>query len=322
MEAFSAWDRELGNPDVIVGIIDTGVDYLHEDLQGQLWVNASEDLNNNGQLDALDLNGIDEDGNGYPDDVIGRDFTNARIFPDQGDFLEPDNDPQDEFGSSGHGTPIAGIIAAAQNNQIGISGIAPGVQLMALRVGTASGFLEEDDVAEAIIYAIENGCKIVNMSFGDRAFSYLLRDAIQYGVSRGVVFVAASGNGGSSDPLYPASFDETISVAATDSLSNNPGFPNYGSKLDITAPGKAIFSTHRNNRYGSTTGGFPLRPWSLRRWRSFSHIFRNIPMTRAIGALYAGTQDLGSPGWDEYFGHGEVNIQNSLKEVNEDMQSS
>ena len=313
VSAIPAWDLELGDPSVIVGVIDTGVDYLHEDLAGQLWINTAEDRNGNGIRDSLDFNGIDDDGNGYIDDVIGWDFTNAPDFPDRGDFLVPDNDPKDEFGSSGHGTPIAGIIAAAQNNQLGISGIAPGVRIMVLRAGTASGFLEEDDVAEAIIYAIANGCKIVNLSFGDSAFSYLLRDAIQYGVSRGVVFVAASGNSGSDEIIYPAAFDETVAVAATDSLANFPGFPNFGSKLDITAPGQAIHSTLFGSRYGNNTGtSFSAPMVSAALALIFSH-FPEYSNEQALGALYAGARDVGAFGWDELFGHGHVDILNSLE---------
>ena len=208
IRAPEAWLRNSGNEQVVVGVIDTGVDYLHEDLHQQMWINAAEDLNGNGMLDSLDLNGIDDDGNGYIDDVVGWDFTNAPNFPDRGDFLVPDNDPMDEF-LSGHGTPAAGIIAAKRDNGIGISGIAPHARIMALRAGTSSGFLEEDDVAEAIIYAVENGCKIVNMSFGDVAVSFLLQDAIAYGASLGVLFVASAGNSSSSTANYPAAFDET-----------------------------------------------------------------------------------------------------------------
>ena len=132
MQLPEAWDIEQGGSDIIVGIIDTGIDYFHPDIQGQIWINELEDLNGDKHLDYLDLNGIDDDGNGYIDDVMGWDFTDAPQFPDEGDYLQPDNDPMDEY-PGGHGTPIAGIIAALTENGLGMAGIAPGVKVMNLR---------------------------------------------------------------------------------------------------------------------------------------------------------------------------------------------
>jgi subtilisin family serine protease len=308
----AAWDIELGSSSVIVGVIDTGVDYLHEDLQGQLWVNDPEDLNQNGKLDSLDLNGIDDDGNGYVDDVIGWDFTHAPNFPDQGDYLDPDNDPMDEYGS-GHGTPVAGIIAAKLNNQIGMSGIAPGVRVMPLRAGTASGFLEEDDVAEAILYSIANGCKVVNMSFGDVAVSYLLKDAIEYGVGQGLIFVASAGNSGNSNLNYPAAYDETLSAGATDSTNRLAGFSNYGSKINLVAPGQELLSTQIGDDYGPNNGtSFSAPLISAAVAMIWSH-YPNYSPEQVKGALFAGCRDLGFFGWDPFYGHGLVDFEKSLK---------
>ncbi len=303
LRAEAGWQINRGRPDVIVGVIDTGVDYLHEDLQGQLWVNSPEDLNRNGMLDSTDLNGIDDDGNGYIDDVIGWDFTDAPNFPDQGDFLDPDNDPMDEF-SSGHGTPVAGIIAAAQDNRVGISGIAPGARVMALRAGTASGFLEEDDVAEAILYAVANGCRIVNMSFGDAAISFLLRDAIRFGVSQGVAFVASAGNSGGAAPNYPAAFDETISVSAANRFGEIAPFSSFGSTIDMTAPGEEIFSLQIGNGYGLHNGTSFSAPMVSAALALIWSEYPNLSLAQAQSALFAGSRDLGAPGWDPQFGHG------------------
>jgi len=169
----AAWKYYQPQTEVILAIIDTGTDYFHPDLQGSLWVNNPEDLNGNGVLDPQDQNGIDDDNNGYIDDVQGWDFTDAPRYRDLGDYLDPDNDPMDEY-FNGHGTQIAGIIAAQTNNEMGISGLVPGVQIMNLRAGTAQGYLEEDDVARAIVYAVENGARIINMSFGDVVVSPFL----------------------------------------------------------------------------------------------------------------------------------------------------
>ena len=306
-----AWEIEKGITSIIVGVIDTGIDYLHPDLQGQLWINTPEDINGNGIFDQGDINGIDDDGNGYIDDVIGWDFTDAPDFPDNGDYLDPDNDPMDEY-PGGHGTPVAGIIAAQTNNAIGIAGIAPGVRVMALRAGTASGYLEEDDVAEAIIYAVQNGCKIINMSFGDVVFSNLLKEAVEYGYQHGLIFVASAGNSGNNILQYPASYDETISVGATDVDNNLASFSSFGSKLDLVAPGQDILSTSRNGEYGTYSGTSFSAPmvsgvlallWSLYPQKS----------AKAVEAdLLNGCKDLGTLGWDQYYGQGITNAYGSL----------
>ena len=311
MDMPRAWDIEQGNAQIIVGVIDTGIDYLHPDLQGQLWINASEDINGNGRFDPGDINGIDDDGNGYVDDVIGWDFTDAPDFPDNGDYLDPDNDPMDEY-PGGHGTPVAGIIAAKTNNTIGIAGIAPNVKVMALRAGTASGYLEEDDVAKAIIYAVQNGCKIINMSFGDVVFSYLLKEAVEYGYQNGILFVASAGNSGNNTLQYPASYDETISVGATDIDDNLASFSSFGSKLDLVAPGQDILSTSRDASYGNYNGtSFSAPMVSGVLALLWSHHPQNS--AQSIEAmLLTGCQDLGFPGWDQYYGQGLANAFHSF----------
>lgn len=298
----AAWEQTRGNSSSVVGIIDTGIDYRHEDLQGAFWINAAEDLNGNGRLDSLDENGIDDDGNGYVDDVIGWDFTDAPAFPDQGDYLEPDNDPNDEF-QSGHGTPAAGLIASRDDN-IGTTGIAPDVRVMALRAGTASGFLQEDDVAEAILYAVHNGCRIINLSFGDIAFSYLLRDVIRYARQNGVLIVAAAGNSGNTVPNYPASYPETISVGATNEDDLLAPFSSYGNTLNLVAPGVELNATQRDNKYGRVNGTSFAAPLVC---GVLALLISNNPALtpeQATGALYAGSRDLGLNGWDNRYGHG------------------
>jgi len=315
INAPAAWDIEKGSESIIVGVIDTGIDYKHDDLKDQLWINSIEDLNQDGKLDSTDMNGLDDDNNGYVDDVIGWDFTHAPSFPDQGDFLDPDNDPMDEY-LSGHGTPIAGIINARQNNFIGISGTAPNVRVMALRAGTASGFLEEDDVAEAIVYAVDNGCKIINMSFGDVAFSYLMHDAVQYGINKGVLFVAASGNSGNTTLQYPAAYDETISVGATTSSGTLAGFSSYGNKLNLVAPGQEIFSCQIDNSYGLNSGTSFSAPIVSAALALIWSKYPNYSPEKIKGALYAGCADLGFRGWDIFHGHGIVDIHKSLSITN------
>lgn len=309
-----AWDIEKGNPQVIVGIIDTGIDYLHEDLAGQLWVNATEDLNSNGKLDSTDINGIDDDGNGYVDDVIGWDFTDAPAFPDGGDYLNPDNNPMDEY-PGGHGTPIAGIVSAVTDNLTGIAGIAPGAKLMALRAGTSTGFLEEDDVAEAILYAVENGCKIINMSFGDVVYSHLIKDAVDYGVNNGVIFVASAGNSGNNVLHFPAGYDETIAVGATNIDRSLAPFSNFGSKIEVVAPGQDIISTSNGGEYSYFNGTSFSAPMVSGVLALLWSQDVEASSERIRSRLISGCTDLGVPGWDGFFGNGLINAYRSLIQV-------
>jgi len=250
-----AWSKFSPKSDVILAIIDTGVDYLHPDLQESLWINSAEDINGNGVWDEADHNLLDDDNNGYVDDVIGWDFTDAPRYRDPGDYKDPDNDPMDEF-YLGHGTQVAGIIGAGINNEIGISGIVPGIRLMNLRAGTSQGFLEEDDVARAIMYAIENGARIINMGFGDIVVSPFLGDVIRYAYSKNVVLVASAGNSGSNEIHYPAGFPETISVGATRETDYLAEFSTWGATVDMVAPGADILSTAVGNSYN--TASFPM----------------------------------------------------------------
>ena len=246
IRAPEAWKVTKGSRDVLIAVIDTGIELDHPDLQKNIWINSAEDLNQNGVVDSTDINGIDDDGNGFVDDVIGWDFTDAPSFPDGGDYLERDNNPADE---NGHGTAVAGIISAVADNHIGISGLAPECRVIALRAGTSLGLLEEDDVAAAIVYAVEMGAKVINMSFGDVVVSPLLRDVIGYAHSRGVVLVASAGNSATNTLHYPSGFAETISVGATTSDDLLASFSNFGTTLDITAPGLNVWSTSIGKSY-------------------------------------------------------------------------
>ncbi len=297
IQVFDAWEKSSGNASVIVGLIDTGVDYKHPDLQTALWKNYAE-ING--------VEGVDDDQNGYVDDRIGWDFTDAPSFPDGGDYLSEDNDPMDEF-SHGHGTQCAGIIAATRNNQKGISGIAPNCRVMVLRAGTASGYLEEDDVARAILYAIDNGAKIINMSFGDVALSTLLRDVIHYAYTQGVTLVASAGNNQNDQSLYPAALSETISVGASTSKDKLAGFSSFGSTVDLTAPGDSIISTSIGGGYNIVNGTSFSAPMVSAVSALILSEQPNLDPERVRNILKTTTDDMLYYGWDEYSGAGRVN---------------
>ncbi len=226
IDAPEAWDISTGSADVVVAVIDTGIDYYYDDISPNIWTNHGE----------IEGNGIDDDENLKVDDVHGWDFG------------DNDNYPLDNHG---HGTRVAGIIAAKGNNSRGIPGVAWTTSLMALKVVRADGKIWESYELEAIEYASDNGADIINLSFGGENFSQTEKEKIEAYPS--ILFVCAAGNGGEDDigdnndstPVYPASYDlpNIISVAATDQNDNLASFSNYGSaSVDIGAPGANIYS--------------------------------------------------------------------------------
>ncbi len=242
-----AWNLEVGNKGVIVAVVDTGVDYTHPDLAPNIWHNPGE----------IPGNGIDDDGNGYIDDTIGWDFVDATGGASDEDYQTPDNDPMDK---EGHGTHVAGIIGAVANNGIGIAGVAWRCQIMPVRAGyktpSGDGVLQSADAAQAIIYAVENGARVINLSWGDSRKSNLIEDAITFAVNRGALICAAAGNENTSSLVYPAASDSNavIAVGATDSQDRKASFSNYGDWVDVFAPGVDIYSTYLDNSYREMSG--------------------------------------------------------------------
>ncbi|MFH1006726.1 MAG: S8 family serine peptidase, partial [Candidatus Latescibacterota bacterium] len=301
------WDRIYERArtfdEVLVAIVDSGVDYGHEDLISRIWINQAEQ-------DGLE--GVDDDGNGYVDDLMGWDFTDAPTLPGIGDYLVRDNDPMDE---SGHGTHVAGIVGAASDNGLGIAGIAPNARLMCLRAGlrlSIGGFLEDDDVAAAIVYAADNGAQVINMSWGDPRLSPLIRDVIRYAAYRGCLLIAASGNEGKEGLYYPAGLDETIAVSAVESGDNLASYANYGWNLDVVAPGSNILSTKMTGSYGTLSGTSMAAP----------HVSGLAALILGENPTYSADEvkniilrtavDLGTPYWDTRYGVGRIDLSEAL----------
>jgi len=239
IQVLQAWKIEKGKSDIVVAIVDTGVEYEHEDLESRIWINPGE----------IDGNGLDDDGNGYVDDIRGWDFTDTPEFPLGTDYLDRDNNPDDE---TGHGTHVAGIVGAIPDNTEGVAGVTWNCRIMAVRGG--GKILEDDDLAAAIIYAADNGAHIINMSWGSDVLSFIIRDAIEYAYSKGCILVAAVGNDDRSNVIYPALHNHVISVGATNDKDEKASFSNYGPGVDIVAPGESIFSTVRGDRYSNWKG--------------------------------------------------------------------
>jgi len=236
-----AWENIEESPEVVVAVIDTGVQVTHPDLEGNIWLNKDEIPDNN----------IDDDNNGFIDDVNGWDFiTNS-----------PDPSPRFEEGFTeagvSHGTIVSGIIAANINNKKGVAGISRGAKIMPLRVLDDKGGGGGSEVIRAIDYAIKNKADIINLSFVGSARSEGMQEAIRRAYEANVIVVAAAGNeqsGGKGynldkSPMYPVCYDKNkreqmvIGVGATDTLDQKTTFSSYGECVDIMAPGISIFNT-------------------------------------------------------------------------------
>ena len=234
-----------GSPDVIIAIIDTGVDYNHIDLRGNIWVNSAE----------IPDNGIDDDNNGYIDDVRGW------------DCVGDDNDPMDD---NGHGTHVAGI-AAAENNKEGGVGVAYNCTIMPIKAGNSSGYFNNSDIAEAIRYAYMNGASVINMSFGGANLSVAVEEALEDAYNT-TVLVAAAGNSGLCNqlgcvmhpfaaPMYPAALSFVIGVMSTNEegtvvsgFSNFDHYPYNRLEYEVYAVGENVYSTWPGNKYAVLNG--------------------------------------------------------------------
>lgn len=236
-----------GDSSVVVAVIDTGVDYTHEDLKDNIWVNTKE----------IPGNGIDDDGNGCIDDVYGVDLETGR---DSG------------MDDNGHGTHVAGIIAAA-NNHIGVVGLAYNVKLMPIKAGMASGFFNQSQIAKGILYAYNNGADVINMSFGGSASTIAVQDALETAYTR-CVLVAAAGNDAMPNedrpitaPTYPAALSYVMGVMSVDMSGVESGFTNYdvaaysSVEYEVYAPGSQILSTIPGNRYATWSGTSMAAPY-------------------------------------------------------------
>jgi RHS repeat-associated protein len=231
----AAWEQSLGDG-VTVAVIDGGMDITHEDLNENIWTNYAE----------IPDNGLDDDDNGYIDDVHGWDFQNNT------NIVHSAENVSDEW----HATQIAGVIAATQDNAVGISGIAPNAQIMPLIV-FHDGVAYTSDIINAIEYAENMGAKIINASWGSSQDNPALADAI---ANTDMLIVSAAGNRSANIdnyPTYPAAlaFDNTMAVAALNPNGQLSRFSNFGSvAVDVAAPGEKIYSTLPGDRYGASNG--------------------------------------------------------------------
>jgi subtilisin family serine protease len=228
-----------GDPNVVIAIVDSGVEHTHPDLVDNIWRNPLEIAGNR----------IDDDRNGLVDDTIGYDYVNTYDPECLEDCSGEDNDPMDGYG---HGTWVAGVAAARADNSIGIAGACPNCRLMPLRAGyrtATKGYILHSSAIKSIYYAMYQGADVINLSFGGYDYDALLATAIRDASNFGAVVVAAAGNNGSNEVFYPAGYPGAVSVAAVAEGGSLASFSNYGSWVDTAAPGINISSTGLNGTY-------------------------------------------------------------------------
>lgn len=304
-----AWDIETGSPDVVVAVIDTGVDYNHEDIDDNIWINEDEIPNN----------GIDDDNNGYVDDVKGW------------DFAYDDNDPMD---GHGHGTHCSGTIAAVGNNARGVVGVTWDSKIMAVKGLSDGGSGAITDLVNCIYYAADNGADILSNSWGGEDISQTLQDTVNYVYNLGCIFVAAAGNSDSDAKyFFPAGLDNVFTVAATDPDDKKASFSNYGSKIEVAAPGVDILSLRANgtDMYGDSSHIVPPGDLEGKYYRA-SGTSMACPHVAGLAGLILSknpdwsneqvgqilTQGVDIPGIDipdsdKYIGTGRINVYKALQ---------
>lgn len=322
MGAEAVWDLTVGSPSIVCAGLDTGVDWRHPDLSPILWVNPGEDVNGD-QIpftdtsypgDVEDLNGADDDENGFADDFLGWDF----IAGIGGCAANEDCDnvqDNDMFGREAHGTHVGGIMAAAGNNGIGVSGFTWVGRLMALRTGylasDGQGYMPQSATVPGTYYAIANGADIINMSYGGGGSSSIAQTATEAAWDAGLLLFGASGNDNVSSIHYPAGYSDVIAVNATNSTDHKAGFSNYGAWTDVSAPGVGIPSTVINGGYQSWDGTSMASPnaagaaallWALFPEFSNSSI-RDLMLTTAVNI------DALNPNYVGLLGSGRVDVE-------------
>ncbi|MBO2943241.1 peptidase S8 [Paenibacillus sp. F411] len=260
------WELSKGSEDVVIAVIDTGVDLQHTDLNGRL---------------------VD----GY-------------------NVVNPDQSPNDDVG---HGTHVAGIIGALINNGEGVAGMSWYNKIMPIKALDSSGSGTTYAVAEGIIWAVDHGAKVINMSLGNYADSQFLHDAIKYAYDRDCLLVAASGNDNTERPGFPAAYPEVLAVAATNPDMTRAEYSNYGDYIDVTAPGTNIASTYPDNQYAALSGTSMASPHVAAIAGLIRSLNPELTNREVMDLMISQAHDLGDPGKDIYFGNGQVDVFRSLQ---------
>jgi len=289
VNAYEAWDIAQGTHDVIVGVLDTGIDWNHPDLSGNIWSDPSGYHGYN----FIDYNRIPMDDNVNSYDENGEWIPNTYTY---------------------HGTHVAGVIGATINNNLGVAGIAQ-ARLMAVKVMNDSGEGTDATVAAGIRWAVDNGAVVVTMSLGVDGMSTTLENAVDYASSRGVVTVAATGNSGSSYVSYPAAYPSVIAVGAIDSTDRRASFSNFGTGLDVMAPGVQIYSTQGGGGYQYLSGTSTAAPYVAGVAAIMLSVNPALSPVEVGNVINSTARDISRTGYDTSTGWGIVDAFRAVEQI-------
>lgn len=304
INAADAWDITKGDKSIIIGIVDTGVDWDHPDLAANIWTNPNEIANN----------GIDDDNNGMIDDIRGWDFGGLTGVPD--------NDPMED--RPDHGTLVAGCAAAVTDNGVGISGIGYNSTIMPVKtsqdnIRTDTGKALISYGYQGILYAAENGASVINCSWGNYAYSTINSTIIEYIITvLNISVVAAMGNDNLDATMYPANYKGVLSVSATSTDDTRSSFSNYGYGVDVCAPGTAILSTWMNDVYTSASGTSLSSPIVAGLCALVKNKFPLYTALQVNEQVRTNCDDIYSvnSAYDKKLGRGRINAFNAVNNVN------
>src|SRR6187402_1232600 len=286
-----AWNSAKGAPTVVVAVMDTGLDRTHPDLAANTWTNPGE----------IAGNSLDDDANGYVDDVHGY------------DFAYDDGEPDDVYG---HGTSCAGIVAAAQDNGIGVTGVAPLCRLAGVKAALDSGYFYDSANVPALVYCADMGFEVVSMSFFSDEVTAAERDAIDYCWSQGTLPVAAAGNDDSVLPFYPGAYEHALAVAATSASDTKSWFSNWGTWVDVAAPGEGLSTVTLGAGY---TTGFAGTSGATPHVAGLAGLlFAAVPgatPAQVRAAIEDSALSLSQPPYGQFTGYGRIDCADALARI-------
>jgi len=285
INAASAWGYFSAGSTIKVAIVDDAIERTHPDLAANIWINTGD--NNS--------NGIDDDGNGYIDDKNGYDVGSN------------DNNPDPTTSAYDHGTHVAGIVGARSNNSIGVASIGFSVKLMCVK--STNSATSVTNGYDGVVYAAVNKARVINMSWGGTGSSVTAQNIIDYAYDEGCILVAAAGNSDVNTPFYPAAYNNVISVAATTSSDTKASFSNYGTWVDVSAPGNNIYSTFVGAAYGNKSGTSMASPMVAGLCGLMLSLNPGLSQTDITNCLLSTATNINSvnPGYIGQLGSGRIN---------------
>ncbi|MFN8361571.1 MAG: S8 family peptidase [Candidatus Kapaibacterium sp.] len=299
VQAIAAWgELPAGSEPILMAIVDTGVDYNHEDLAANMYIDPGESGTDSQGRDKR-TNGVDDDANGFVDDWHGWDFVGNS-------GSQQDNDPHP---GNVHGTHVAGIAAAVVNNGVGISGVARNVRILPVKVSSDGASISVDNGYEAILYAAAMKAQVINCSWGSPSPGTSESETIASAIALGALIVAGAGNDGTNGPYYPGAYPGVISVGATISDDRLAAYSNYHRSVDVCAPGSSIYSTLPGNTYGNESGTSMASPCAAGVAALIRERFPEYTPLQAAEQLKATADNIDTvnPGYGGLIGYGRVN---------------